>query len=75
MAERPLLEVDRLSRRFAVAGRRGSFLHAVDEVSLHIAVAVAKVAYANGLAQRTPPDDWVEDIRSRMFEPVYRDYV
>ncbi|MFY7916790.1 MAG: ATP-binding cassette domain-containing protein, partial [Rubrivivax sp.] len=37
MAERPLLEVDRLSRRFAVAGRRGSFLHAVDEVSLHIA--------------------------------------
>jgi malate dehydrogenase (oxaloacetate-decarboxylating)(NADP+) len=56
-------------------GRVYPSLTRVREVSLHIAVAVAKVAYANGLAQRTPPDDWVEDIRSRMFEPVYRDYV
>ncbi len=35
MAE-PLLQVERLSRRFAVAGRRGAMLHAVDDVSLQI---------------------------------------
>ena len=37
MAERPLLQVESLSRRFAVAGRRGAMLHAVDDVSLTIA--------------------------------------
>ena len=30
----PLLEVERLSKRFALAGRRGAQLHAVDDVSL-----------------------------------------
>ncbi|MFZ4651210.1 MAG: ABC transporter ATP-binding protein [Rubrivivax sp.] len=33
---RPLLEVQRLSRLFPVAGRRGAQLHAVDDVSFHI---------------------------------------
>ncbi len=33
----PLLQVERLSKRFPVAGRRGALLHAVDDVSLHIA--------------------------------------
>ena len=37
MAERPLLQVEALSKRFAVAGRRGAQLHAVDDVSLSIA--------------------------------------
>ncbi len=32
----PLLRVERLSKRFAVAGKRGAQLHAVDDVSLHI---------------------------------------
>ena len=32
----PLLQVERLSRRFPVAGRRGAMLHAVDDVSFHI---------------------------------------
>jgi oligopeptide/dipeptide ABC transporter ATP-binding protein len=32
-----LLQVERLSKRFAVTGRRGAQLHAVDDVSLHIA--------------------------------------
>jgi oligopeptide/dipeptide ABC transporter ATP-binding protein len=35
MAE-PLLQVERLSRRFAVAGRRGAWLHAVDDVNFSI---------------------------------------
>ena len=36
MAEPLLLEVDRLGKRFPVAGRRGALLHAVDDVSLQI---------------------------------------
>jgi oligopeptide/dipeptide ABC transporter ATP-binding protein len=36
-APQPLLQVERLSRRFAVSGRRGSFLHAVDDVSFDLA--------------------------------------
>ena len=32
----PLLLVERLSRRFPVAGRRGSWLHAVDDVSFEL---------------------------------------
>jgi oligopeptide/dipeptide ABC transporter ATP-binding protein len=31
-----LLKVERLSRRFAVAGKRGALLHAVDDISFHI---------------------------------------
>jgi oligopeptide/dipeptide ABC transporter ATP-binding protein len=37
MTESPLLSVERLAKRFAVSGRRGSFLHAVDDVSFTIA--------------------------------------
>jgi oligopeptide/dipeptide ABC transporter ATP-binding protein len=37
LSKPPLLQVERLSRRFAVAGRRGAMLHAVDDVSLEIA--------------------------------------
>lgn len=32
----PLLEVDRLHKRFAVAGPRGALLHAVDDISFNI---------------------------------------
>jgi oligopeptide/dipeptide ABC transporter ATP-binding protein len=32
----PLLRAERVSRRFAVAGKQGAQLHAVDDVSLHI---------------------------------------
>jgi oligopeptide/dipeptide ABC transporter ATP-binding protein len=35
-AAAPLLSAERLHRRFAVAGKRGAQLHAVDDVSLHI---------------------------------------
>ena len=36
-AVQPLLRVERLHKRFAVSGRRGSFLHAVDDVSFDLA--------------------------------------
>jgi ABC-type oligopeptide transport system ATPase subunit len=32
----PLLQVERLSKRFPVAGKRGALLHAVDDVSLQL---------------------------------------
>ena len=36
-AVEPLLRVERLHKRFPVSGRRGSFLHAVDDVSFDLA--------------------------------------
>ena len=36
MPEPPLLQVERLSRHFAIAGKKGAQLHAVDDVSFHI---------------------------------------
>ena len=55
-------------------GRVYPSLTKVREVSLRIAVAVAETAYRTGLAMRPRPTDVVEDIRSRMFQPVYREY-
>ena len=37
MPEKPLLQVERLSKRYPVTGKRGALLHAVDDLSLHIA--------------------------------------
>jgi malate dehydrogenase (oxaloacetate-decarboxylating)(NADP+) len=47
----------------------------IREVSLQIATEVAKVAHESGLARTRRPDDIAADVRARMFEPVYRDYV
>ncbi len=46
----------------------------VREVSAKIAVAVAEVAYARGLAQAPRPDDLEAHVRSLMFEPEYESY-
>jgi malate dehydrogenase (oxaloacetate-decarboxylating)(NADP+) len=46
----------------------------IREVSLRIAVAVAGVAHDCGLARAPHPGDLAEDIRGRMFQPVYRDF-
>jgi malate dehydrogenase (oxaloacetate-decarboxylating)(NADP+) len=46
----------------------------IRDVSLQIAIAVATAAYDTRLAQAPRPLDLEADIRSRMFEPVYRDY-
>jgi malate dehydrogenase (oxaloacetate-decarboxylating)(NADP+) len=46
----------------------------IREISLQIAAAVAREAHDAGLAQVPPPDDIVEDIRGRMFAPVYPAY-
>jgi malate dehydrogenase (oxaloacetate-decarboxylating)(NADP+) len=49
-------------------------LSSIREVSLKIAAAVAEAAHNSGLAGRPRPVDLVEDIRGRMFAPVYREY-
>ncbi len=47
----------------------------IRDVSLRIAAAVAEVAHRTGLARAPRPGDVLEDIRGRMFHPVYRDFV
>jgi len=55
-------------------GRIYPSLTKIREVSLRIAVAVAEVAHNRGIARVPRPADLAEDIRGRMFQPVYRDY-
>ncbi|MDE3084148.1 MAG: NAD-dependent malic enzyme, partial [Verrucomicrobiota bacterium] len=50
-------------------------LKKIRKVSLQIAAAVAAVAYDTGNARGARPADLVEDIRARMFNPIYRDYI
>ncbi len=50
-------------------------LNRVREVSAHIAVAVAEVAYRDGLATLERPDDLLEFMRSQMYDPHYVSYV
>lgn len=47
----------------------------IREVSLTVAVAVAEVAYKEGLASRPRPDDLTKYIRDLMFEPEYQSYI
>jgi malate dehydrogenase (oxaloacetate-decarboxylating)(NADP+) len=47
----------------------------IREVSAHIAVAVAQVAYTRGLGAEKAPEDIVLHVRSQMYEPRYRSYV
>jgi len=49
-------------------------LDMIRDVSLEIATAVAMVAHDSGLARVKRPRNLKEDIRRRMFQPVYRDY-
>ena len=55
-------------------GRVYPSLTKIREVSLQIAVEVAKVAHESGLARCARPENLEDDIRSRMFVPAYRDY-
>jgi len=56
-------------------GRVYPSLTKVREVSLEIAAAVAEEAHREGLATLPRPADMKADISSRMFRPVYREYI
>ena len=47
----------------------------IREVSLRIATAVAGCAHDAGLARLPRPADIASDIRERMFQPIYREYI
>jgi malate dehydrogenase (oxaloacetate-decarboxylating)(NADP+) len=49
-------------------------LHAVREVSAHIAVAVAEVAYREGLAALERPGDLLAHVKGQMYDPHYPSY-
>jgi malate dehydrogenase (oxaloacetate-decarboxylating) len=46
----------------------------IRELSFYVAVAVAKRAQADGLAERTSNDELTSAIREKMWEPVYAKY-
>jgi malate dehydrogenase (oxaloacetate-decarboxylating)(NADP+) len=56
-------------------GRIFPAISRIREVSVRIAVAVAEEAHRAGLARRARPAELEVDIRGRMFEPRYREYV
>jgi len=55
-------------------GRIYPSLKKIREVSLKIAIEVAKEAFKEGLANFKQPADLEADLRSRIFEPIYRDF-
>ncbi len=56
-------------------GRVYPSLTKIREISVQIAARVAAVAHEAGLARVPRPAHLAQDIRDRMFEPVYQDYV
>ncbi len=54
-------------------GRIFPSLSRIREVSATIAVAVAELAYDNGLAREERPENLLEHVTNMMFEPVYQD--
>ncbi len=56
-------------------GRVYPALAKIREVSVAIATAVATEAHRAGLARQVRPADIEADVRARMFQPVYRNYV
>ncbi len=56
-------------------GRIYPALSRIREVSARIAVAVAEVAFKDGLARVEQPKDVAELVKSRMWDPQYQSYV
>ncbi len=56
-------------------GRIYPSLARIREVSLTIALAVARVAYARGLSAMPEPADLIGHTKAKMYDPTYREYV
>jgi malate dehydrogenase (oxaloacetate-decarboxylating)(NADP+) len=50
-------------------------LQQIRKVSAHIAVAVAEVAYDEGLALKPRPDDLLQAMKDAMYNPAYVSYL
>ena len=58
-----------------ILGRIYPSLSRIREVSVNIALAVAKIVFARGLTAMPKPVDLLGLIKSRMFDPTYKEYV
>jgi malate dehydrogenase (oxaloacetate-decarboxylating)(NADP+) len=47
----------------------------IREVSAHIGIAVAQVAYRSGLSAEREPQDIATHVTSQMYDPHYQSYV
>ena len=56
-------------------GRLFPSLGTIRQISLHIAIAVAELAFEEGLARAERPENLEDFIQSQMFEPHYSSYV
>ncbi len=66
---------EQVSEKDFVLGRIYPSLSRVREVSVNIAMAVAKVAFARGLTAMPKPSDLLGHIKSKMYDPTYKEYV
>jgi malate dehydrogenase (oxaloacetate-decarboxylating)(NADP+) len=66
---------DQVSREDYEIGRLYPPLNTIRHISLHIAVAVAELAFEKGLARIERPENITEFIQAQMFEPDYSSYV
>ena len=66
---------DEVSDADLALGRIYPSLTQIRDVSATIAQAVAEIAFEKGYAREERPEDLGAFIRSRMFEPRYKDYV
>ena len=66
---------EQVSEKDFVLGRIYPSLSRVREVSVNIALAVATIAFARGLTAMSKPSDLLGHIKSKMYDPTYKDYV
>jgi malate dehydrogenase (oxaloacetate-decarboxylating)(NADP+) len=50
-------------------------LSRIREVSVNIALAIAKIAFVRGLTAMSEPADLLDLIKSKMYDATYKDYV
>lgn len=65
---------EKVSREDFEQGRIFQSLSRIREVSLHIAISVAKAAFTRKLTAMKEPADLPGFIKSRMYDPVYPPY-
>jgi malate dehydrogenase (oxaloacetate-decarboxylating)(NADP+) len=66
---------EQVSEEDFILGRIYPSLSRIREVSVNIALAVAKVAFARGLTALPKPADLLGLIKSKMYDPTYQEYV
>ena len=65
---------DLVSKEDLQKGRVYPDLKGIREISAHIAASVCDVAYSEGFAWEKRPDNILEFVKSKMFQPVYLPY-